>query len=138
MITLTRRYRFSAAHVLARPDWSEERNRAVYDKCAHPGGHGHNYGLEVTVRGEVDAAGRLLPLERLDAVVRERVLLSLDHKFLNRDVSEFERVVPTAENIARYAWAALDGEIAPAVLHRIRLEETAKNSVEYAGEREDP
>jgi 6-pyruvoyltetrahydropterin/6-carboxytetrahydropterin synthase len=138
MITLTRRYRFSAAHVLARPDWSEERNRDVYGQCANPAGHGHNYGLEVTVRGQLDPAiGRLLPIERLDAVVQERVLRPLDHRFLNREVPAFESVVPTLENIARYVWEVLKGEIAPAVLHRVRLEETLNNSVEYSGPKED-
>ncbi len=138
MITLTRRYRFSAAHVLARPDWAPERNRAVYGECANPLGHGHNYGLDVTVRGELDPeSGHLLPVSRLDAVVRERVLLPLDRRFLNREVAAFSRAVPTAENIARYVWDALKGEIAPAVLHRVRVDETGRNSVEYAGEQED-
>jgi len=138
VITLTRRYRFSAAHVLARPDWSDERNRAVYGQCANPSGHGHNYSLEVTVRGEVNPeSGRLLASERLDGVVREQVLNPLDRQFLNRELAAFEREVPTAENIARFVWGALKGEIAPAVLHRIRLEETPNNSVEYAGEEEE-
>ncbi len=138
MIALTRRYRFSAAHVLARPDWSEERNRDVYGQCANPAGHGHNYGLEVTVRGQLDPSiGRLLPIERLDGVVQERVLRPLDHRFLNREVPAFESVVPTLENIVCYVWEALKGEIAPAVLHRVRLEETLNNSVEYSGPQED-
>ena len=65
---VTRRYAFSAAHVLARPDWDDERNRSVYGKCANPGGHGHNYVLEVTVCGDVDLeSGRVVPLEHLDA-----------------------------------------------------------------------
>ena len=64
MIALTRRYRFSAAHVLARADWSDERNDQVYGKCANPAGHGHDYGLEVTVGGEVDpASGNLVILD---------------------------------------------------------------------------
>ena len=135
MIRLTRRYHFSAAHVLARPDWDDDRNRSVYGKCANPGGHGHNYVLEVTVRGELDAeSGRLVPLERLDAVVRRRVLDALDHRFLNREVPEFETLVPTAENIARYAFEQLKGELSPAVLDRVRLVETRNNSVEYSEE----
>jgi 6-pyruvoyltetrahydropterin/6-carboxytetrahydropterin synthase len=135
MITLTRRYRFSAAHVLARPDWGPERNRAVYGKCANPAGHGHNYVLDVTVRGTLDAeTGRLLPLERLDRVVRERVLEPLDHRWLDREVEEFATQVPTAENIARFVWGALKGEILPARLHRVRLAETDRNSVEYSEE----
>ncbi len=139
MIRMTRRYHFSAAHVLARPDWSAEQNRAVYGKCANPSGHGHNYVLEVTVRGDVDPqSGRIVPVERLDALVARRVLEALDHRFLNRDVPEFASEVPTAENIARFAWRALKGEVSPAVLDRVRLLETANNFVEYCeeGERE--
>ena len=135
MIRLTRRYHFSAAHVLARPDWSQDQNRSVYGKCANPEGHGHNYTLEVTVRGEIDPeSGQIVPVERLDAVVRRRLLDSLDHRFLNREVPEFESLVPTAENIACFAWNRLKGELAPAVLDRVRLVETRNNSVEYSGE----
>ena len=67
MIRMTRRYAFSAAHVLARPDWSDERNQAVYGKCANPAGHGHNYGIEVTVTGPIDeTTGQIADPERLD------------------------------------------------------------------------
>jgi 6-pyruvoyltetrahydropterin/6-carboxytetrahydropterin synthase len=135
MIRMTRRYAFSAAHVLARPDWSDEQNRAVYGKCANPGGHGHNYVLEVTVRGEIDpTSGRVAPVERLDALVQRCVLEPLDHRFLNHEIAEFESEVPTAENIARFAWRALKGELSPALLDRIRLVETQNNSVEYREE----
>ena len=135
MIRLTRRYHFSAAHVLARPDWSEDRNRSVYGKCANPEGHGHNYTLEVTVRGELDPeSGHIVPIEHLDSVVRRRVLDALDHRFLNREVPEFESRVPTAENIARFVWNQLKGELPPAILDRVRLVETRNNSVEYSEE----
>lgn len=135
MITLTRRYLFSAAHVLARGDWGEERNRAVYGKCANPSGHGHNYELYVTVAGEPDAGtGMIIPAGALDRVVHDRVLSRLDGRLLNRDVPEFEKEVPTAENIARFAWGALEGQVAPARLRRVRLVETANNAVEYEGE----
>ena len=134
MIALTRRYRFSAAHVLARSEWSDVRNREVYGICANPAGHGHDYEIEVTVAGRVDSeTGRLVSLEQLDRVVSERVLERLDGRFLNRDVPEFERCVPTAENIVRHVWDALKGELAPATLQRIRLRETPKNSVCYDG-----
>ncbi len=137
MMAVTRRYRFSSAHVLARPDWTPERNRAVYGKCAHPSGHGHNYSVEVTVRGDVDPeTGRLVPLARLDALVQERVLDVLDRRWLDREVPQFEREVPTAENIARFVWGVLKGEISPATLHRVRLMETDNNSVEYSEDEE--
>jgi 6-pyruvoyltetrahydropterin/6-carboxytetrahydropterin synthase len=132
MITLSRRYRFSAAHVLARPDWSDAKNDEVYGKCANPAGHGHNYELWVTVSGSPDSAtGMLLPPGTLDSLVEERVTAVLDGRLLNRDVETFAALVPTAENIARYAWRRLAGRLAPAQLERVRLVETPNNSVEY-------
>jgi 6-pyruvoyltetrahydropterin/6-carboxytetrahydropterin synthase len=134
LTTLTRRYRFSAAHVLARRDWSASKNREVYGKCANPAGHGHNYGLEVSVKGEPDpATGMLIEVGCLDRLVEERVVSVLDRRLLNRDVPAFASQVPTAENIARYAWQALEGRVGPARLHRIRLVETPNNTVEYRG-----
>jgi 6-pyruvoyltetrahydropterin/6-carboxytetrahydropterin synthase len=135
MTRLTRRYAFSAAHVLARPDWDAERNRSTYGKCANPAGHGHNYLLEVTVSGAVDPhSGRVLLPEVLDRAVQERVLRHVGGRFLNRELEAFRVRVPTAENIARFAWEALDGQVGPAVLDAVRLEETAKNSVELSRE----
>jgi 6-pyruvoyltetrahydropterin/6-carboxytetrahydropterin synthase len=139
MITLTRRYAFSASHVLSRPEWDAERNREVYGKCANPSGHGHNYVLEVSVRGKIEpGTGMLIPLGRLDALVESRVIAKLHHRLLNRDVPAFSDVVPTAENIARFAWRTLAGAVSPAALHRVRLVETSHNSVEYSEDREDP
>ena len=135
MIRLTRRYRFSATHVLARPDWPPERNRSVYGKCASPAGHGHDYELWVTVRGEPDpGTGMLIPAGELDRVVRERVLSVLDGRLLNRDVGVFEKQVPTAENICRFAFEALVAEVGPVRLARVRLVETSKNAVECGEE----
>jgi len=136
VIRVIRRYDFSAAHVLARADWSEAENRRIYGKCANPAGHGHNYRIEVTIEGELDSDGQVLPLERLDALVGERVLRELDGRFLNREVAAFEKWVPTAENIARHIWDSLANGVAPARLVGIRLVETRNNSVEYAGSEE--
>jgi 6-pyruvoyltetrahydropterin/6-carboxytetrahydropterin synthase len=134
VIRLVQRFEFSAAHVLARGDWSPERNRAVYGKCANPAGHGHNYGVEIAVEGEPDPrTGRILPEGRLEELVRSRVLDPLDQTLLNRDVPAFAKTVPTAENIARHIWDNLVGRLAPAQLVAIRLVETRNNSVEYAG-----
>jgi len=138
VIRVIRRYDFSAAHVLARADWSEAENRRIYGKCANPAGHGHNYRIEVTIEGELDSDGQVLPLERLDALVGERVLRELDGRFLNREVAAFEKWVPTAENIARHIWDSLANGVAPARLVGIRLVETRNNSVEYAGSEELP
>ena len=134
MIRVTRRYEFSAAHVLARPEWSAERNRAVYGKCANPAGHGHNYRIELSLEGELDPArGTLLPEGQLDRFVQATLLAELDGKLLNRDVPAFADTVPTAENIARHIWDTVAPEVSPARLVAVRLVETRNNSVEYAG-----
>jgi len=138
VVRVRRKYGFSAAHVLARAEWDQARNEATYGKCANPAGHGHNYVLEVVLKGQPDpVSGRLIPLHQLDRIVEGRVLSRLDHRFLNREVVEFQQRVPTAENIARFAWEALCDAVAPAKLDSVRLIETENNSVEYcAGERE--
>lgn len=134
MIALTRRYGFAAAHVLCHPSFSPEENERVYGKCANPHGHGHNYGLEVTVAGPVDPeTGRVIEPERLDALVRERLLARFDRVLLNDDPAFAERV-PTAENLARVAHEALAPALAAegaARLRRVRVVETARNHFEY-------
>jgi 6-pyruvoyltetrahydropterin/6-carboxytetrahydropterin synthase len=130
VIRLTRRYRFPAAHVLAHPRLDAAENRRIYGRCANPAGHGHDYGVEVTVTGPVDPrSGRILAPERLDALFAERVGARFGHRLLNEDPLFRERV-PTAENIA----AAIHAELAPGVaaqgaeLVQVRLVETRRNS----------
>jgi 6-pyruvoyltetrahydropterin/6-carboxytetrahydropterin synthase len=136
--TLTRRYRFSAVHVLARGDWPEERNRETYGKCANRAGHGHNYGIEVTLGGEVETeSGMLVAVEEVDRAVQARVLGRLHQRHLNRDLPEFEKEVPTAENIARFVWRALVDAVPRGALRRVRVSETAKNAAAYRGDPED-
>jgi 6-pyruvoyltetrahydropterin/6-carboxytetrahydropterin synthase len=134
VIALTRRYRFPAAHVLRHAALSDADNTRIYGKCANPAGHGHDYGLEITVAGDVDpVSGQILERDHLDALVAERVLDRFGHRLLNEDPA-FASRVPTAENIA----IAIESELAPAIaaarpgvwLHRVRLEETRKNSFE--------
>ena len=136
MIAFTRRYRFPAAHVLALPDAPDEENRRLYGKCANPAGHGHDYGIEVTVAGPLDEpSGRVVDPARLDAVFAERVGERLGHRMLNelpcfRDAA----LVPTAENIARVVWDALEAPVAAlgrARLAQVRVIETRRNSFEY-------
>ncbi len=127
MIRTIRRYGFSAAHVLARSDWSDARNQSVYGKCANPAGHGHNYRIELTLEN-VSAPG-----SAIDEIVERRLITELDARLLNEQVAAFERVVPTAENIARHIWDTLGSALAPTRLASVRLIETSKNSVEYFG-----
>jgi 6-pyruvoyltetrahydropterin/6-carboxytetrahydropterin synthase len=134
VIELTRRYRFPAAHVLASPRLSDAENRRIYGKCAHPAGHGHDYGVEVTVRGEIDPeTGSLLPHAALDALVEARVVGRFGHRLLNADPWFADRV-PTAENIARAIYLELEAPVAAAGsarLARVRVTETRKNSFVY-------
>ncbi len=133
MILVTRRYRFPAAHVLRHPALSDAENRRLYGKCAHPAGHGHDYGLELTLGGALDpATGQLLPEAALDAIVRERVLDRFSHALLN-DLEPFREAVPTGENIARVLHEELAGPVAAggARLVRVRVVETARNQFDY-------
>lgn len=133
MIALTRRYQFPAAHVLAHPELSDAENQRTYGKCANPAGHGHNYGLEVTVTGDVDpASGRIVAREALDALVEERVIDRFSHGLLNDDPA-FGPRVPTAENIARVVHEEIAGpiEVLGARLVRVRLHETRRNRFSY-------
>jgi 6-pyruvoyltetrahydropterin/6-carboxytetrahydropterin synthase len=134
LIAVTRRYQFPAAHVLRHPALSDDENERLYGKCANPNGHGHDYGLEVTVTGERDPkAGWIVAPDALDAIVRERVLDRFDHRLLNEDAL-FRAHVPTAENIAIVIHRELSASVAAACagrLLRVRVVETPRNHFDY-------
>ncbi len=128
-LVVTRRATFAAAHVLRRGDWSEPRNREVFGACA--GEHGHNYTLEVSVTGPVDAAtGMVINLKELDRAIRSAVVDQVDHRHLNRDVLFLDGVIPTAENLALAFWSQIDANLEGARLERLKLVESENNSVE--------
>ncbi len=131
--TLTVKTHFSAAHRLALPSLSFEENTEIYGKCARPNGHGHNYHLEVTVAGEIDArTGMLVDLGALQNVIDEYVVEPFDHTFLNKDIPYFAEVVPTAENIAVRIAQLLRSPVRElgAELDKIKLIESPNNSCE--------
>jgi 6-pyruvoyltetrahydropterin/6-carboxytetrahydropterin synthase len=132
-VAVTRCYRFPAAHILRRDDLSQVENERLYGKCANPAGHGHNYGVQVTVAGPVDAeTGVVVDPAWLDGLVRERVVERLAHRLLNDDPA-FQKNVPTAENILRFLEEELAGPIAArghARLARVRVVETQRNAFE--------
>ncbi|HEV2288713.1 MAG TPA: 6-carboxytetrahydropterin synthase [Candidatus Acidoferrales bacterium] len=130
-LSLNRRYSFPASHRLFRPEWTHEQNAKIFGKCANPHSHGHNYTVEVGVRGPVNrATGMIANLADLDRFVREKVLDHFDHVYLNEEVPEFRDCVPTTENLCRVIFRRLSG-FPHACLVRVRIEETAKNSFEY-------
>lgn len=124
---------FSAAHRLAHPQLSYDQNCEIYGKCARPNGHGHNYHLEVTVKGEIDPrTGMIVDLGALQKVIDDYVVEPFDHTFLNKDIPYFDQVVPTAENIAIYIRQLLQSPIQKlgAKLHKVKLIESPNNSCE--------
>jgi 6-pyruvoyltetrahydropterin/6-carboxytetrahydropterin synthase len=135
MILLTRKAEFSASHYYWVPEWTEEENRRAFGKCANRNGHGHNYTLEVTVAGEIDQkTGFVVDLKELKDVIEREVMSVYDHRHLNLEVPEFARTMPTTENIAIAIWKRLEGKIAGAKLHRVRVYEMADLFADYYGE----
>jgi 6-pyruvoyltetrahydropterin/6-carboxytetrahydropterin synthase len=133
-VSLGRQYRFAASHRLHNEKLSADENRRLYGKCNSPYGHGHNYVLELTLTGPVDpATGMIANLGELDPFVQSRVVDAFDHKYLNEELPEFERAVPTTENLAREIFRRLES-FPSAKLERVRIEETSKNSFEYCGD----
>jgi 6-pyruvoyltetrahydropterin/6-carboxytetrahydropterin synthase len=132
-VSITRRATFAAAHILCRPDWTEQQNRDVFGACVNE--HGHNYVIEVTVSGPVDPeTGMVVNLKLVDSVLRREFIDSVDHRHLNRDVDFLRGVIPTAENIARAAFLRLASPFRPARLTRLRIVESENNSAEVTAE----
>ncbi len=134
MTHLTRRYFFCASHRLHSRQLSAEANRELYGKCNNPYGHGHNYELEVTVSGPIEArTGHVVDLDELDILVKRNVTEPFDHRNLNEEIEQFQQLVPTTENLAmivdqrlRAAWPSMFPDRTPA-LERVRIYETSRN-----------
>ncbi len=130
---LTVQTHFAAAHRLAKEEITFEENKKIYGKCARVNGHGHNYILDVTVRGEIDKrTGMICDLPSLQKIIDDLVVEKLDHTFLNKDIEFFKTCVPTAENIALYISDVLNKPINKigANLHKVRLQESPNNAAE--------
>jgi 6-pyruvoyltetrahydropterin/6-carboxytetrahydropterin synthase len=135
MVYLTRKAEFSASHVYHNPDFSLAENQKVFGKCNNPNGHGHNYTLEVTVKGEIDPrSGFVVDLKQLKDTMHREVLDAMDHRFLNKEVPEFFTRIPTTENLAIAIWQRLVSKMQAATLHRVRVYETPELFVDYYGE----
>jgi len=132
-VYLTRRYRLSASHRLHSEAYSEEQNQTVYGKCNNPHGHGHNYGIVVTVGGPVNShTGMVCDLGELDGFAEKSLLQRFDHTNLNT-LDAFSQAVPTTENFTREVYRIFQEFVGARVI-RIRIEETGNNSFEYGEE----
>jgi 6-pyruvoyltetrahydropterin/6-carboxytetrahydropterin synthase len=134
-VSVFRKEHFNAAHRLSNPNWSDERNDAVFGKCNNPSFHGHNYELIVQLKGEIDPeTGYVYDMKVLSELIKKHVLNKFDHKNLNLDTDEFKNLNPSAENIAVVIWNILREKIDLKFELTIRLYETERNFVEYNGD----
>ncbi len=135
MVYLTRRTNFSASHRLWSDQLTEAENYAMYEKCANPNGHGHNYVLEVTVRGTPNPrTGMVVNLTELKQVINEQVVKWVDHKHLNYDVSWLDGFIPTTEILVVKFWERLVDSLPTGMLFEVKLHETENNVASYRGE----
>ncbi len=134
MLKVCRRSTFNSAHRLFQPNWTDEKNDAVYGKCNNPNFHGHNYTLEVWVEGELDQSiGYLIDLKLLKTIIQTEIIERFDHRNLNLDCLEFATLIPTAENIAIVIYEILRNVLDPKYKISIKLWETENNMVFYDG-----
>lgn len=135
IVTVTRRLRFNAAHRVHNPSLSAAQNVEIFGKCNNPYGHGHNYTLDVSVRGPIDAdTGYVIDLGVLRDIVEKHVVDQTDHHHFNHDVPYMQGINPTSENIIVGMWKVLEPVVKPGKLVKLKLIETENNFVEYEGE----
>jgi 6-pyruvoyltetrahydropterin/6-carboxytetrahydropterin synthase len=140
IVEITHVAEFSASHRLHNPALSAAENRELYGICNNENGHGHNYVVEVSVRGPVpDGTGMVMDLNRLSRLIDQHLIQPVEHRHLNLDVAFLAGVIPTAENVAVAFWRELEPALAPfrgARLARIRVRESRRNYVDYHGPQE--
>jgi len=134
MVLLTRKIEFSASHLYHNPNLSAEENRRIFGKCNNPHGHGHNYELQVTLKGNPDASGLLVEIPEFERIVGETVIGRFDHKNLNVELAEFAELIPTVENIAMVIYRLLKPKFnsKQATLASVTVWETPKTWCEYS------
>jgi 6-pyruvoyltetrahydropterin/6-carboxytetrahydropterin synthase len=130
MVRLTHTFEFSAAHRLHNPDLTDAQNIDTFGKCNNPEGHGHNYQLAVSLKGDPGPTGLVMHIPNLEAIVESNVINHLDHKHLNRQVPEFRDLNPSVENIARIIYERLAAPLA-GTLDSVTVWETPKTWCEY-------
>lgn len=136
MIYITRRERFNAAHRLFRSDYSEEKNQKIFGKCSNPNWHGHNYELFVTLKGKINPeTGFLVNLKTLSKLIRNTVIIKLDHKNINIEVDFMQGKLASTENLAVGIWNEIKTGVKAlgAELHCVKISESENNYAEYFG-----
>ena len=125
---------FNSAHRLYKPEWSDERNNDVFGKCNNPNYHGHNYKIEVWIEGTVDQeTGYVIDLKILKQIIKKEITDAFDHKNLNLDCPEFNKLIPTLENICIVCWTKLSQALGNSLNLSVKIWETENNLAEYSG-----
>jgi 6-pyruvoyltetrahydropterin/6-carboxytetrahydropterin synthase len=129
---ITKKYHFCASHKYGNSNWSEEKNYEVFGKDYN--NHGHNYILEVSVIGPIDPdSGWLIDLQKLNVLVRSRIVDVMDHSQIEKDIDWFKGKQPSSENILVWAWDEIAPRMEQGTLHRLRLVETHSIFTDYYG-----
>jgi len=133
-VSITRQVHFNAAHRLHNPTKSQRWNEEKYGLCTNPHWHGHNYVLEVTVRGQPDPeTGYVLDLGELKRILQRAVVDKCDHRNLNTEVDFLRGIIPSTENLVIAFWNAIEPHLTAGRLQRVRLYETPRNFADYYG-----
>ncbi len=134
VVTITRQVHFNSAHRLHNPTKSQAWNKKQYGLCTNPHWHGHNYVLEVSLRGRPDPdTGYIMDLGELKRILHEAVVDKCDHRNLNDEVDFLRGIIPSTENLVIAFWHEIEPRIPRGKLHRVRLYETPRNYAEYFG-----
>ena len=129
---ITKKYHFCASHKYGNSNWSEEKNYEVFGKDYN--NHGHNYILEVSVAGPIDPdSGWLVDLQKLNVLVRSRIVDVIDHSQIEKDIDWFKGKQPSSENILVWAWNEIAPRMEQGTIHRLRLVETHSIFTDYYG-----
>jgi 6-pyruvoyltetrahydropterin/6-carboxytetrahydropterin synthase len=134
VVSITRQVHFNSAHRLHNPSKSQQWNEEHYGLCTNPHWHGHNYVLEVTVRGRPDPeTGYIMDLGDLKQIINRAVVDKCDHRNLNEEVDFLRGVNPSTENLVIAFWNEIEPHIHAGRLQCVRLYETPRNFAEYHG-----
>ena len=129
---ITKKYHFCASHKYGNSNWSEEKNYEVFGKDYN--NHGHNYILEVSVTGPIDPeSGWLVDLQKLNVLVRSKIVDVIDHTQIEKDIDWFKGKQPSSENILVWAWNEIAPRMEQGTIHRLRLVETHSIFTDYYG-----
>ena len=103
-VFITRAFNFSAGHRLFIEGLSEEENKKIFDKCANPRGHGHDYRVEIMFNGEISGeTGMIIDRNEIEQSVKD-VINDFDYKRIDLEIPYFKKHQSTVENIAVYIW----------------------------------